>query len=63
MPVAQIYLLEGRSDEQKETLIASVTAAIADSLEVQEPTVRVILIEMPKQNFGIGGKSTKKLGR
>ncbi|KAA0874948.1 2-hydroxymuconate tautomerase [Nitrincola tapanii] len=63
MPVAQIHLLEGRSDAQKEQLIAKVTEAIAQALDAPEASVRVILTEMPKQHFGIGGQSAKKLGR
>lgn len=63
MPVAQINILEGRSDEQKEMLIREVTDAIARSLGAPEETVRIIITEMPKQHFGIGGQSAKKRGR
>jgi len=63
MPIAQIYLLEGRTDEQKEILISKVTEAIAQSLDAPEASVRVVLTEVPKQHFGIGGQSVKKLGR
>ena len=31
MPIAQLYIIEGRSDEQKETLIREVTEAIHNS--------------------------------
>jgi 4-oxalocrotonate tautomerase len=55
--------MEGRSDAQKEQLIAEVTTAIARSLGSPEANVRVIISEMPKQHFGIGGTSAKKLGR
>ncbi|PSL12875.1 4-oxalocrotonate tautomerase [Marinobacterium halophilum] len=63
MPVAQIHIMEGRSDEQKEMLIEEVTSAIARSLDSPEANVRVIITEMPKQHFGIGGQSARKLGR
>jgi 4-oxalocrotonate tautomerase len=63
MPIAQIYLLEGRSNEQKETLIEEVTTAIMKSINAPQESVRVILTEMPKQHFGIAGQSAKKLGR
>lgn len=62
MPIAQIHLLEGRSDEQKEALIEEVTNAIMKALDAPQQSVRVILTEMPKQHFGIGGQSAKKLG-
>ncbi|MCD1646681.1 2-hydroxymuconate tautomerase [Marinobacter adhaerens] len=63
MPVAQINILEGRSDEQKEMLIREVTDAISRSLGAPAESVRIIITEMPKQHFGIGGQSAKKLGR
>ena len=63
MPIAQIHILEGRSDEQKEALISEVTQAIMKSLGAPQQGVRVIISEMPKQHFGIGGESAKKLGR
>lgn len=63
MPIAHLHILEGRTDEQKEMLIHEVTDAISRSLAAPPESVRVILIEMPKQHFGIGGQSAKKLGR
>jgi len=63
MPIAQLYIMEGRSDAQKERLIESVTESIATSLDVSIESVRVIITEMPKQHFGIAGKSAKALGR
>lgn len=63
MPIAQLYILEGRSDAKKERLIQQVTAAIASSLEAPEESVRVIITEMPKQHFGIAGQSVKQRDR
>ncbi|MFB2705402.1 4-oxalocrotonate tautomerase [Marinobacter shengliensis] len=63
MPVAQINILEGRTDEQKEELIREVTDAISRSLGAPVESVRIIITEMPKQHFGIGGKSAKENGR
>lgn len=63
MPLAQIYLLEGRTEEQKATAIEKVTDALCDSLGAPRETVRVILIDMPKANWGIGGRTAKSLGR
>ncbi|WP_324172148.1 2-hydroxymuconate tautomerase [Sulfurimonas sp.] len=63
MPIATINILEGRSDEKKEKLIAMVTEAIHKSIDVPYQGIRVILNEMPKQHFGIAGKSVKKLGK
>ena len=63
MPIATINIIEGRTDEQKEKLIEKVTLAIHESIDAPIENIRVILNEMPKQHFGIGGKSAKKLKR
>ncbi|PFH19445.1 MULTISPECIES: 2-hydroxymuconate tautomerase [Burkholderia] len=63
MPVAHLYILEGRDDDKKERLIAEVTEAIHRSLDAPIESVRVIITEMPKGHFGIGGQSAKKRGR
>lgn len=63
MPFAQIYLLEGRSDEQKRAVIEKVTQALVEALGAPQENVRVWLHDMPKQNWGIGGKTAQDLGR
>lgn len=63
MPIAQLNILEGRTDEQKEMLIREVSDAISRSLDAPVESVRIIINEMPKQHFGIAGQSAKKLGR
>ncbi|MCG2581373.1 MAG: 4-oxalocrotonate tautomerase family protein [Marinobacter sp.] len=63
MPIAQINIMEGRSDEQKEALIEEVTAAISRALDAPEQNIRVLIQEVPRQNWGIAGQSAKKLGR
>ena len=63
MPIAQINIIEGRTDAQKETLISEVTDAIVRALDAPKQSVRVIINEMPKQHFGIAGESAKKLGK
>ncbi|AHI32899.1 4-oxalocrotonate tautomerase [Marinobacter salarius] len=61
--MAQLYVIEGRTDEQKETLIQEVSEAMARSLDAPMDRIRVMITEMPTQHFGIGGQSAKKLGR
>ena len=63
MPIATLNIIEGRTDEQKERLIEKVTLAINEAIDAPIETIRVILNEMPKQHYGIGGKSIKKIGR
>lgn len=63
MPFAQIYLIEGRTEEQKRALIEKVTSAIIEAVDAPKENVRVWLHDMPKENWGIGGVSAKDLGR
>jgi 4-oxalocrotonate tautomerase len=62
MPIVIIHLMEGRDEAKKARAIAAVTQALVESLEAKPETVRVILQEIPKTNWGIAGKpvETKK---
>jgi|TARA_R110002020_G_scaffold310944_1_gene526580 4-oxalocrotonate tautomerase len=63
MPIAQLHILEGRTDAQKEILIREVSDAIARALDAPLPSIRVIISEMPKAHFGIGGEPASKVRR
>ncbi len=63
MPFAQIHLLEGRTEEQKRAVIEKVTRALVEALDAPIDTVRVLITEVPKANWGIGGVSAKDRGR
>jgi 4-oxalocrotonate tautomerase len=47
---------EGRTPQEKNKIIASVTAAISESMDVKPEWVTVLLQEYPKDNWGIDGK-------
>ena len=63
MPIVTVNMMEGRSDEQKERMIEEVSDALSRTLDAPKESVRIMINEMPKQHFGIGGTSAKKLGR
>ena len=63
MPIIQAHILEGRSSVQKRALIRSITEAVVKSLDVPAESVRVIVSEMEKDAYGIGGRTAKELGR
>ena len=63
MPFAQIYMLEGRTTEQKKAVIEKVTQALHEATGAKVETIRVWIHEMPKENWGIAGVSAKELGR
>ena len=63
MPFAQIYMLEGRTEEQKRAVIEKVTQALMDAIGAPQQNVRVWIHDVPKENWGIAGQSAKSLGR
>ena len=63
MPFAQIYLMEGRSEEQKRAVIEKVTAALVEAVGAPREAVRVLIQDVPKANWGIAGQTAKDLGR
>ncbi len=63
MPFAQVFLIEGRSEAQKKALIEKVSAAMAEAVGAPLENTRVWIQEVPKEQWGIGGKTAKDLGR
>jgi 4-oxalocrotonate tautomerase len=63
MPIAQIMILEGRSEEQRRALLRSVTAAITESLGVKPESVRVIIQQIPPSSWGVGGVPIEERNR
>lgn len=56
MPIVQIHLMSGRTNEQKRKLVKSVTQAICDSVDVNPENVRIILSEMSDNNYSFAGQ-------
>ena len=52
MPFAQIYMLEGRTDEQKQAVIEKVTAALMEAVDAPKENIRVWIHDVPKQMLG-----------
>jgi 4-oxalocrotonate tautomerase len=63
MPFAQIYMIEGRTDDQKRAVIERVTQALQDAVGAPKENIRVWIHDVPKQNWGIAGVSAEDLGR
>lgn len=63
MPFAQIYLIDGRTEDQKRAVIQKVTEALSEALGAPKENVRVWIHDMPTTNWGIAGVSVKDLGR
>jgi 4-oxalocrotonate tautomerase len=57
MPIVQIHLMAGRTQEQKKKLVAAVTEAIAGALDdVPREKVRIILSDMAPHDYAVGGE-------
>lgn len=54
MPLVEISMTEGRSPEQKRALLAAVHDAVEQSLGVPEQAIRVLLRELPDDNWQAG---------
>jgi len=63
MPFAQIFLMEGRTEDQKRAVVEKVTAALVEAVGAPKENVRVWIQEVPKTNWGIAGVTAKDLGR
>ena len=55
MPIIHVYLIEGRTVDQKRNLVAGVTDAVVKSLGVKQEDVRIILQDMARHDYGVAG--------
>jgi 4-oxalocrotonate tautomerase len=55
MPVIQITMSHGRTVEQKRELVSVLTKEAARILKTREETIRVLIYEVSKENWGDAG--------
>jgi 4-oxalocrotonate tautomerase len=55
MPLVEIHLIEGRTDEQKKALLSAVTAAVHDSIGAPLESIRVWVQEFSPREYMIAG--------
>ena len=55
MPIVIVEMKEGRTVEQKKQLVAGITTAFVE-IGAPAEAVRIILKDIPKNNFAVGGK-------
>lgn len=60
MPIVHIYMFSGRTQEKKERLMAKVTDAVSEVLEVPREAVHIVLNEVPRENIGHAGIPVSK---
>jgi 4-oxalocrotonate tautomerase len=61
MPVIVVEMYTGRTAEQKAALAKKLTEGTIEVLGVRPDQVRVIIHEMPKENYAIGGKTVAEI--
>jgi len=57
MPILTIQMFEGRSHAQKEHLMRTLTEAVCAALGSAPQDVRILIQEISKQDYAIGGVS------
>ncbi len=56
MPLVTVEMWEGRTVEQKKQLAEGITSVIAEKLDVAPEHVTILLRDVSKHNWAIGGK-------
>jgi 4-oxalocrotonate tautomerase len=55
MPLIEVHLLEGRTDEQKKALLTAITKAVHDSIGAPIDTIRIWIEEFSRQAYMAAG--------
>lgn len=55
MPIINVKLLEGRSDDQLKDLVTEVTNAVEKTTSANRDAIHVIVEEMKKNHYGVAG--------
>ncbi len=56
MPVIEVKMFAGRTHEQKARLVHKLTEGVMEVLGVEAESVRVIIHDVPRENWAIAGK-------
>lgn len=62
-PTVHAALIAGRTEAQKAAMIAGLTRAIEETLEIPADPVRIMIFDVPNTDFGMRGVTAKSLGR
>ena len=60
MPVVIVEMWEGRTSEQKETLIRGITRAF-EEIGTKAESLHIVIHDVPKSNWGVRGQQASKL--
>ncbi|WP_102027625.1 4-oxalocrotonate tautomerase [Salirhabdus sp. Marseille-P4669] len=60
MPIIHVQMMEGRPVEKIEEVIQNITNTVSETLHAPKENVRVLVTEIPKTHWGIGGVPKSK---
>jgi len=55
MPIIQITLIAGRSDDQKKAMYHAVTEAVHQTIGAPKESIRIMVNEVPPVHFAVAG--------
>ena len=56
MPIINVKMLEGRTEEQKSKLVKALTDAIVETCQAPREGTTVVIEEYPRRHWASGGK-------
>ena len=59
MPLLRVEMFEGRTNETKRKLVTELTEATARALNCPEDSVSVMITDVSKDDWGIGGEMAR----
>lgn len=63
MPVIQVLNASPASTDKKRELLAALTATYAEVMEIRPDTIRVVLHEVPRENWSVAGVTLADSGQ
>lgn len=61
MPVINVQMLKGRTEEQKATFIKEVAGVAMRTLQVPEQAVVILISEVAQENWGAGTRTMAEI--
>lgn len=63
MPVVMVYMLPGRTDEQKRQLVKAMTDAMVNIAKAPAENTAVLIHEVPRNDWALGGTLVVDMNR
>lgn len=60
MPLVHVYLLKGRTAEQKEEMVKRVTEAITETTGAPKDAVTIVITELEREHLAVAGELYSK---